>query len=120
SGGSGGGPDHDRDIAVPDPPIPTVVAHETVLAPSMVAITGYQARARTLTIDYTVHSRECSMIVVEANVSETPQAVTVQLERAPSPEQQFVTCPKGPFDDSVDVSLAAPVGNRVVRDAAQE
>src|SRR5262245_57438697 len=67
-GGGGGGPDRNT---VPEPPLPTVVAHATILPPAMVAVRGYRTSARTLTITFTVLSKECSRLVIEPDVRET-------------------------------------------------
>jgi hypothetical protein len=119
--GTGGGPDRDRRaIDVPAPPIPTVHAVATDLAPQTARITGYRVTDRTLTISYTVSDRGCTRLVVRPLVRESAQSVTVLLQRTPAPELQLIACPTMPYEESTVAELTAPLGDRVVRDAASD
>jgi hypothetical protein len=120
AGGSGGGigPDHDRRaIDPPAPPLPTVLPQLLTLGPGTATITGYRTSARWLTIAFTVIDRECTKLVIEPAVRESAKAVTIVLQRAPTPEAQLFACPTSPLTETADVVLSAALGARVVRDA---
>ena len=118
TGGSntGVGPDEDRtvlDLSVPARTLPPPVP----LAPALASVVGYQAQDRVLVISYRVSLRHCVRMVVEPEVQESADRVTVTLRRVPGQDRQPLTCSEGPYVDSVAVPLRRPVGGREVRDA---
>jgi hypothetical protein len=87
----------------------------------MQAIEGWFPRDETtLALNYATGVPECYGTVGEPTVEETPDAVTVSLPKIPPKSTRDVACIDIAVLRSVDVTLASPLGDRVVRDGSRD
>src|SRR5262245_19948108 len=88
--GTGFGPDRDRrGVDGPLPPLPTVVEQAFTLDAHTAQLLGYRVTDRRLTLEYLVKTVSCNRLVVEPDLSETKNAVSVLLRRVPAPEMKL-------------------------------
>jgi len=113
-GGGGGGPDR----IYPGPPIPTAVPQAVPIGPETASIDGYADTADGLWITLTVKTLSCTKLVVEPRVTESAEAVTVALARAPGPDRQLFACPTRPYPQRLLVRVPSGLRGRAVVDAA--
>ncbi|MGH3444401.1 MAG: hypothetical protein ACRDPB_03410 [Nocardioidaceae bacterium] len=104
---SGGGP-----VALPDP------TSSLRPLPKRVLITGYRTSGRTLSLDYTIGIASCYGRIATPKVAESADTVIVMLHRLPTAQSKDRACPDLALLETVDVDLAGPVGDRVVKDGA--
>lgn len=87
----------------------------------MQAVEGWFPRdATTLALNYATGVPECYGTVGEPTVEETATAVTVSLPKIPPKGDRDVACIDIALMRSVDVTLASPLGDRVVRDGSRD
>ncbi|HET7388982.1 MAG TPA: hypothetical protein VFJ19_20225 [Nocardioidaceae bacterium] len=103
---AGGGP-----VAVPDPT-------SSPPLPKRVVITGYRTTGRTLSLDYTIGIASCYGRIAPPKVAGTAHAVIVTLHRVPAAHSGDTACPDIALLETVDVTLAEPLGDRVVKDGS--
>ena len=93
---------------------------EPVTDPLAVVVDSYHRYdERHLAISYTIGVPECYGTIAAPDVVETRRAVTVTLTRVPPEDTGDVACIDIALLASVDIELAAPLGDRVVRDGAR-
>ena len=88
------------------------------LDPLRVVISGYTAHGRTLTLSFATGLPECYGRVGTPRVQETARDVTVTLRLTP-PGRTAQVCADLALLDTVDVTLAGPLGHRLVRDGGR-
>jgi hypothetical protein len=87
--------------------------------PLAVLVGGYRRdNARRLSVHYTIGVPECYGKIAEPQVEETDRAVTVTLTRVPPKDTGEIACIDIALSKTVDIHLAHPLGNRVVRDGS--
>jgi hypothetical protein len=69
-------------------------------------------------VHYTIGVPECYGKIAEPQVEETDRAVTVTLTRVPPKDTGEIACIDIALSKTVDIHLAHPLGNRVVRDGS--
>lgn len=102
---------------VPDPTTPPRLTN-----PQGVPIASfYRYDERSLAVNYAIGVPACYGTVDEPEVVETAEAVTVTLTRVPPPPAKGdVACIDIALMESVDITLSAPLGDRMVLDGSFE
>lgn len=131
--GGGSAPDHGSPVPgdpgtglPPDPgsvePVPDPTTPARLTNTDGVSIASYyRYDARRLALNYAIGVPACYGTVDEPQVVETDESVTVTLSRVPPPPAKTgVACIDIALMDSVDITLSAPLGDRVVLDGSFE
>jgi hypothetical protein len=105
--------------ALEDPPAADDPGFDEPDDPLAVLVGGYRRdTARRLSVHYTIGVPECYGKIAEPQVEETDRAVTVTLTRVPPKDTGEIACIDIALSKTVDIHLAHPLGNRVVRDGS--
>ena len=89
------------------------------LDPLRVVGSGYTSHGRTLTLSYATGLPECYGRLAAPRVDESPRSVTVTLRLVPPGHRTAQVCPDLALIATADVTLAAPLGDRLVRDGGR-
>jgi hypothetical protein len=115
--GDDGTTDHTTTQPTTEPSTPTSSATPSPELPDAIRVDSYFPRSETvLALNYAIGVPTCYGTVGAPEVTESADAVVVKLSRIAPKPQTDVACIDIALMKSIDVTLAQPLGDRVVKD----